>query len=276
MPNNDYWIKRMQDEQERLYKRSVKDVQNRLGNYYRQALRDVESDIERLYNQLMKESADGKVKINDLYKYNRYFELRNQLILKCNELGQNENRVFEEKFTDFYLKINNKTNDFLLDIGIITPESISGSAFLLEQRRGVEKVLSSIWCADGKHWSDRIWRDTSDLQNRLEKGIVDSITRGLSKDELVKQLMYDFQVEFHKADRIARTELTHVQNQSCSDRYKSAGIKKYQILAEIDNRTSEECKEQNGKIYNFEDAVVGVNMPPLHVNCRSTIIPIIE
>ena len=44
----------------------------------------------------------------------------------------------------------------------------------------------------------------------LEKGLVDCVSRGVSKDELVKTLMETFNVGYRKADRIARTELSYV------------------------------------------------------------------
>ena len=60
------------------------------------------------------------------------------------------------------------------------------------------------------------------------------------------------------------------------NRYKDAGIKEFQFLAEIDSRTSDKCKELNGKVFKMKDAEVGENVPPIHVFCRSTIIPIIK
>jgi len=45
---------------------------------------------------------------------------------------------------------------------------------------------------------------------RLEKGLIDCVSRGTSKDELVKTLMADFDIGFRSADRIARTELSHI------------------------------------------------------------------
>ena len=48
------------------------------------------------------------------------------------------------------------------------------------------------------------------------------------------------------------------------NRYKDAGIKEFQFLAEIDGRTSDRCKELNGKIFKMKDAVVGENVPSLH------------
>ena len=38
----------------------------------------------------------------------------------------------------------------------------------------------------------------------------------------------------------------------------------------------EEMIELNGKEFNFTVSSVGENMPPMHTNCRSTIIPVVE
>jgi SPP1 gp7 family putative phage head morphogenesis protein len=56
----------------------------------------------------------------------------------------------------------------------------------------------------------------------------------------------------------------------------AAGVKEYEILAVQDRRTSKVCKEQDGKIYKFNKMEVGVNYPPFHPNCRTTIIPVLE
>ena len=37
------------------------------------------------------------------------------------------------------------------------PQMKSTNSFTMEQQNAAEKVLESIWCSDGKHWSDRIW-----------------------------------------------------------------------------------------------------------------------
>lgn len=128
----------------------------------------------------------------------------------------------------------------------------------------IKKIIDSVWCSDGKHWSNRIWTNKDALQQRIEKGLVDCVSRGLPKDEVIKQLKEDLNVGFNQSDRIVRTELTHVQNQACYNRYKEAGVEKFQFLAEIDGRTSETCREHNKITYNMEDGVVGVNIPPLH------------
>lgn len=90
-----------------------------------------------------------------------------------------------------------------------------------------------------------------------------------------KDLMNRCDVLYYQAARLVRTETNYVMNQGHLNGYKDAGIKEYKFLAFIDNRTSPQCKELDGQIINANDATVGTNLPPLHPNCRSTIIPIV-
>lgn len=115
------------------------------------------------------------------------------------------------------------------------------------------------------------------MQERLEERLVDCVARGLSKDKAVNELC-NLSIDGNRssAERIVRTELTRVQNQAAKDTYKEAGVEYYEYLAVGDDRTSEECMDLNGKIFRLDDAVVGENFPPIHPNCRCTIIPVMD
>lgn len=66
-------------------------------------------------------------------------------------------------------------------------------------------------------------------------------------------------------------EVTYLVNQERVQIFKYYGITKVQFKALIDERTTEECREMNGKVFNIDDLVLGENLPPLHYNCRSII-----
>lgn len=66
-------------------------------------------------------------------------------------------------------------------------------------------------------------------------------------------------------------EVTYLVNQERIQIFKYYGITKVIFKALIDERTTEECREMNGKIFNIDDLVLGENLPPLHYNCRSVI-----
>ena len=275
MSKSNYWERRIQQQTDLLFDKTLLDTEKELKKKYKQALEDTLADIKDLWDKLQKESADGVIRPNDLYRYNRYFQVKNNLNERLKRLGLSEDKIYRRKFMNTYFDTQDMLSEY---VAYLTkePQMKSTNSFTMEQQNAAEKVLESIWCSDGKHWSDRIWSNKNKLQDRIEKGLMDCISRGVSKDELVKTLMDDFGKGFSDADRIARTELCYVQNQSAKDRYEAAGIKKYQYLAEIDSRTSNICKELNGKEFNFTDSSVGVNMPPMHTNCRSTIIPVVE
>jgi len=79
-----------------------------------------------------------------------------------------------------------------------------------------------------------------------------------------------------RPNMIARTETVRLANSGLRDLYEENEIEKYQYLAAIDNRTSDICLSLNGQIFNVKDGQSGVNMPPMHANCRSTIVGVVE
>lgn len=64
-------------------------------------------------------------------------------------------------------------------------------------------------------------------------------------------------------------EITYLVNQERVQIFEYYGIKRVQFKALIDDRTTEMCREMNGKVIDINDLVLGENMPPLHYNCRS-------
>ena len=256
---SNYWERRRQKQQDLLYDKTQKEIEEYLIQLYRQAFNGIEVDARLLWEEIV---FQGKGQINNLYRYNRYFSLMNTLNSILSTLGSEEIKITEEKLLELYYATGELVKD------------AEGISFTLLNEQGAKKVIEGIWCADGKHWSNRIWSNKQILQQRIERGLIDCVVRGVPKDEMVKTLMLTFGTGFNQADRIARTELTHVHNQAAKDSYTAAGFTKYKFLAAIDERTSEICQELNGKIFDFTDAVVGENFPPCHPNCRSTIVAV--
>ena len=259
---NKYWSQRQSDI---TYNRVLKMADEKLAYEYERCFRATQGRLKDTYDEIIEASVDGTLLISDLYKYNRYYELMNVLNRSLNRLGQKEIEIYEDCFRQMYL-----TNSQL-----ITDElGYYKSSQLFTDDNAIKRVIESVWCQDGKHWSSRIWTNKSALQERIKNGLVDCIARGVSKDELIKTLRDDMQVGFREASRIARTELTFVQNQSTLDKFREAGIEYYEFLAELDDRTSDVCREKNGQIFRVSEAQVGINIPPLHPNCRSTIVAV--
>ena len=95
---------------------------------------------------------------------------------------------------------------------------------------------------------------------------------GLPLSNLKKELIKDFNVSYAQADRIVRTEYVHIANVSAVNRYKEAGIQKYRILCNQDERLCPECSSYDGQEFSIDSEL----KPPFHCNCRCTTIAVIE
>ena len=67
-----YWQDRLFKQQELLLDKTIEETNQHLASVYKSSMRGVERDLKSLYLDLQKQAEDGKVKINDLYRYNRY------------------------------------------------------------------------------------------------------------------------------------------------------------------------------------------------------------
>lgn len=63
-----------------------------------------------------------------------------------------------------------------------------------------------------------------------------------------------------------------VVNQAHLNALQRAKIGVYTFRAVMDNRTTEVCKSLNGKSFKVSQAQVGINFPPLHFKCRSSVV----
>jgi len=75
---------------------------------------------------------------------------------------------------------------------------------------------------------------------------------------------------------IARTETVRLANAGLKDIYIENDVSTYRYLAALDERTSEICQSLNGQVFLTKDGMPGVNMPPMHVMCRSSIVGLVE
>lgn len=135
----------------------------------------------------------------------------------------------------------------------------------------INAVLSEKF--SGKSYSERIWTNSDLLAKQLSTKLASAIATGQSIDKTAKDFRDRFGVSRYYAERLIRTETNHFYNQAASDSYKAMGIDKYKFIATLDSRTSEICAHMDGKIIEVDKGAVGVNIPPLHPNCRSTIAP---
>lgn len=261
-----YWKDRQAQQTEKILTKSEREIAARLARLYRAAALDITRDMELLYSRILEEGEDTLV--NNYYRYNRYNHMRDKLNRKLTVLGYQTIDELEKAMMNMYLFTSKQV---LPSLGteVYTGKELTEVINSLWDNFG--SWSEKVWCSDGLKGSDRVAKSLTRLQQTLEKGMTDCVVRGVPKDELVKTLMTRFDVAYSDANRLARTELNYIRNQSTLDSYKTAGVDEYEYLAYLDDRTSEVCEDLNGKKFPLELAEVGLNYPPMHPNCRCTV-----
>ena len=259
---NSYWQNRLQAEQEGLVKVKEQKLLRKLAKEYQRLQREVIRDMENIYMKIIQEQASGEVLVSHLYAFTNYYSQLAQIQQQLIQMGSKDIELIDKSFTELY-----KANGNLVSKQFNLPFDPTTET--------VQNAVHKIWCNDKLTWSDRVWKNSNNLLNRINATVVDAVARGVNPDKLTENLMLDFGVSFHNASRIVRTELTYVMNQSTADAAKDAGCEKYQILEEQAG-ACDVCSELNGQTFYFKDMKVGVNCPPMHPNCRGTILPIVD
>lgn len=151
-------------------------------------------------------------------------------------------------------------------------KSVGGRAGAIN-RPAFEEVIKTPF--NGRNYSAQLWGNTDSLADSLKKVFRQGFIRGDSPQEMAREIRKEFNVARSRAETLIRTDTTAVVNRATIKRYKREGLKYYRILVVLDDRTTQICRNiaQEDKLYKLEDAQVGVNMPPFHYNCRSTVMP---
>ncbi len=264
-----YWQKRMLAAQKNYSDKSIVEINKQLLQYYKSAMRSTIRDFEAVYDKVLNQAEEGKpITPADLYKLNKYYQMQAQLNKRLQKLGDKQCNVMSKQFEAEYKHIYVALTD---DKQAITA-MISDAAWSTIDEQAAKQVANQIWCADGKSWSQRVWGNLDELQQTLNDGLIDCVVSGKKTSELKKLLMERFNVSYHRAQTITRTEIAHIETQAAKDRYKSYGIQQVEILADTDSRTCDICARLDHKIISIND-----KMPiPVHPNCRCCIIPVID
>lgn len=261
MDSKRYWAERQAATQAKLTSKNIKATEKQLTEYYKRSMDYCINQFEDTYFKLQRTVAAGKEPTPaDLYKLDKYWKMREAVEVELTKLGYKQYGFLNDMFVAQYKDVWKS---------IALPSQIHYSKL---DNKAVQQLINQIWCADGKSWSERVWRNTEILRNSLNEGLIYIISTGGSPSDLKKHLMQSFSVSFNRADSLVRTELSHIQTQAARDRYQSYGITEVEVLADEDERRCEVCGKLHGTRY-----PINAQMPiPAHPKCRCTIIPVVE
>lgn len=311
MKNEEYWKKRQSEKLDNAIKNAVADIEE-VKRFYHKAYLYTDKQIEGIFDSYRNHHGTGSAPmseqearelLNNLVNDHDYTELKRKLennpsssakkeLLKkldapayqarINRLMELQNKLDslmrleynleKEKSTDAYLK--GIYDGYYRNVFNISKGMGIAYDFAEIDPTLVDHMLTSAWY--DKNYSKRIWGNAQNLGNELKDQLMLGVIMGKTHKEISKTLQDKFAAGAANCERLVRTEMAAFINFIDLVNFKDAGIEKEMFIAVHDGRTSKICQQHDRSIINVQDAKIGVNVPPLHPNCRSHMIPYIE
>ncbi|MCC8076245.1 MAG: minor capsid protein [Clostridiales bacterium] len=262
----------------------------------KEARRELEELLERTTEQTLRQEIITQLNAPAYgYRIAALEALRDQVYFEAKAIGNDSVAYTESRLKDLYdLGYYRTAFDLSQYEGANVPFSqLSGGR--------VEAAINAYWTPDvdtlAGNYSTRIWADTT----QLAENVRDIVTRGLMTGgnyadmaaELAAQMG---DVQFRKkvdadgstrtvamgsgakyrATRLIRTEGNYITGQAKLQSMKDAGYEKYEFICLLETRTCSVCGGLDGKQFPVEEAQPGVNMNPMHPNCRCFVSPVLS
>jgi len=206
---------------------------------------------------------------------------------KYKKLTEGIAKIYQEQFEDYFDKLEADMDDFALLESKWELSAMQNAApikldFILPSPETLKAIIAEK-PMQGALVTD--WFD--DLSKRAAKSVNREITMGIvngnSTEEIVRRIKGTKAANYGDGilnrDRreiraLVRTSVGHVSNNTREAIYAANDdvIKGVQIVATLDNRTSEICIAMDGKVFKPGEGP----RPPFHVNCRTTTVPVLK
>ena len=151
-----------------------------------------------------------------------------------------------------------------------------GSMIGLEKQYFVNQLPDVMKAITQDDWSERIWgMYQTELRNQVNQLVRESLLRGYNPKKIAFELRKTIDRGRYNAERLMRTEQARVQGQSQIEAYKAQNITLFDLIVEPDG--CKHCHEVAARgPYLVEEAVIGVNVEPIHPNCRCSTVGVLE
>ena len=248
-----------------IINKAIKDIDSEVNKIF-DVIRNKENKLtEKEIRVLLNERVDlanYKARISRYEAVKECIKKNTQLMSEQLVEAQEElykNAVREGYYTNMYSV--DKKFGFNLSFGLLTEEDIT-------------RILNAKFL-DSTFYK-RIQDNCGVFQDVVDETIKKGLLAGKSLWKISKELEENSRYKKKACERLVRTEVSHFYNEGILESYKECDIEQYRILATLDNRTSDKCRDLDGRVFNVEEAEQGVNMPPLHCWCRSTTIGVYD
>lgn len=249
-----------------------RDAHNLTDEEARQLLNTMQSptDLHELKEKL-KQTVDGEEKAELLaklesaayqHRIQRFQSLVNQIDTIMHQTYKAELKIAEDACQRLAEDVYYKT------IYQVQKQTGLGFSFSLIDDAAIKKAMSLKWY--GKNYSERIWVNTDRLAEKLKEELMVNFITGRTNREAAESVQFEFAKGMQNARRLVRTESCYLANQMEMQSYEECEIEKYRFVATLDLRTSDICRELDGKVFLVSEQQPGKNCPPMHPYCRST------
>ena len=123
-------------------------------------------------------------------------------------------------------------------------------------------------------WAEALWANQLALKNLLDIELTRAIIAGENPRKVARRIAKVMKVAKSNAERLARTEMARIQGEIQKDTYKKAKIDKYIFISEP--TACDACSPLDGRIFGVKSQKIGVNVQPIHPNCRCSTAPYID
>lgn len=309
MANNNYWQDRAIELEKKTHQiskdgydelvpefdKAKKEIQAKIDTWLARIADNNNVSLERAKEMLdNKELNDFKMDINEYIQYGMENELDQRWmkelenasakhhIEKLTALKMQVEAEYQKVFAKEEQVVSDTIKEAYKDRYYRTAYEIE-SAFKLENTIGTinEKKLNNIinkpWAADGSNFSDRIWIKKDQMVDNLYKELVRELVSGESLKNAIDSMTRFVDSENKNAKycaaRLIQTEAAYFSSKSQQECYNDLDVEEYEIVATLDNNTSDICQGMDGQHFKMSEYEAGVTAPPFHVFCRSTTCP---
>ena len=304
MEHDKYWAERFEQLTEAEL-RKADDLSVEMVKEYRQTAQDLNDDIQRWYARFAAENkmslaearrvltgrelAEFRWTVDEYIKYAKKADLSEAYIQKLKNASARVHidrlEAIRMQMAQHVEKLAAKGNARLTDVlRDIYPDAQMRTAYEVQKKKGfepfaripeadVDRILKKPWVSDGLNFSDRIWRDKERLLSTLQGELTRGLIRGEPYGKIAQRIAGRMGVARSAAARLVETEAAFFSSRGQLDAFRDLGVEQYEFVATLDSRTSETCREMDGKVLPLSEFKPGITAPPLHCHCRSTTCP---
>ncbi len=303
--NGQYWKIRFGQVEQAQHDRGVQ-AYNDIERQYRKAQQALEADISRWYQRFAdnegislqearrmldaKELAEFKWDVQDYIRYGEENALNGQWVkelenasarfhisrlealkIQCQQdievLFGSQSDIFDQAMRDVFKSGYYKTA-FTLQKGIGV-----GWDFSTLDTKHIDLIMNRPWAVDGRNFSTRIWDSKDKLISEIDQTLTQNIVLGKDPQKAIDAIASRLNVSKSQAGRLVMTEEAYFSSLAQQECFKELDVEEYEIVATLDNITSDICRAMDGKHFKMSQWEVGVTAPPFHPWCRSTTVP---